>query len=245
MPSMQHAMCAELSKLTGCVCLAVGYRLCPGTADHHVTITHALEDCFSVYKYLILKHIVRSDDVAICGESAGAGLALLLLQKIRDYNNNSTTKGEGDTDYENELEDVFIGNPSCCWVTSPWTNLEMDSNSAINNRDIDAMLVNDPNKYFQRMSVGEIDVNLNVVNDKISLKDKAFSPLFGEWDGLCPIYFMVGATEILLDDTLDAAEKAHNEGVDVRVDIEPFMPHTFPLFLRTVPEAKKCCDKSF
>ena len=49
---------------------------------------------------------------------------------------------------------------------------------------------------------------------------------------------MVGATEMLIDDTLRAANKAYQCGTKVKVDIEPFMHHTWPLFLRTLPEAQ-------
>ena len=229
---MHYALCSELSKLTGCVCVSIDYRLCPGTATQRITITDSLNDCFEIYKYFVLSQRVDPSKICVMGESAGGGLSLLLLQKIRDL---QVTTAQ----CENmELDEASLKMPACCWVNSPWTNLAMDSESVILNNDSDAILVNDENKYFQRMAIGEIDINLNKVNGSVSLKDKEFSPLFGEWNGLCPIYFMCGATEMLLDDTLDAAKKAVDEGVDVRVDIEPFMHHTFPLFLRTLPEAK-------
>jgi len=36
------------------------------------------------------------------------------------------------------------------------------------------------------------------------------SPLFGDFSGLPPLYFFVGADEILLSDTLRAANKARS-----------------------------------
>merc|ERR1712212_730353 len=117
-----------------------------------------------------------------------------------------------------------------------------DSESVSRNEDADGILVNDPNRYFQRIAVGEIDIDLKKRYEsdegKPSLKSKMFSPLFGDWTGLCPIYFMVGATEMLLDDTLRAAKRAFECGTEIAVDIAPFMTHTWPLFLRTVPEAR-------
>jgi len=256
MPQMQYSLCSELSKLTGCVCVSIDYRICPGTPNNPITITDSLNDCFSIYKYMILNKHIPSSKICIIGESAGGGLSCLLLQKIRDYNKTSTVKSvkcvktqfsafwdmgfssDSDNDSDNNRDKVFIGNPACCWVNSPWTNLEMNSESTIKNSGIDAMLVNDPNKYFQRMAIGQIDINLNKINATLSLKDKRWSPLFGEWNDLCPIYFMCAASEMLVDDTLQAAKKAVDHGVEVQVDIEPFMHHTFPLFLRTLPEAK-------
>mmetsp|Transcript_44247 Transcript_44247/g.39488 ORF Transcript_44247/g.39488 Transcript_44247/m.39488 type:complete len:454 (-) Transcript_44247:772-2133(-) len=241
MPSMQYNLCSYLSKLTGCICLSVDYKLCP-----EGLITDCVNDVFDVYKYLIQEHMVKSKRIAIMGESAGGGLSLLLLQKIRDYNNNHENTND-DTDNK------YLGNPGCCWVNSPWTDLSMETESCLKNNIGDAMLVNDPNKYFQRMAVGEIDINAKKrrsIKSMIQkgnysqkstdemLKDPSHSPLYGEWNDLCPIYFMVGATEMLVDDTLKAAKKAYDCGVKIKVDIEPFMHHTWPLFLRTLPEAQ-------
>merc|ERR1719229_9160 len=224
MPSMQYALCSELSKLTGCVCASIEYRLCPGTEKEPVTIRDSLNDCFDVYKHFVQNQRINPSKICVMGESAGGGLSLLLLQKIRDYNAISdvncgfSSDSESDSD-GNALENVQLGNPGCCWVNSPWTNLEMESESCSKNEHFDAMLANDRAKIFQRMAIGEVDIRLNKLNNSVSLKDKAFSPLFGEWNDLCPIYFMCGATEMLLDDTLNAAKKASDEGVDVCVDI--------------------------
>jgi len=242
MPSMQYSLCAELSKLTGAVCVSVDYRLCP---DHGATITDALADCLEAYKYLVLEEQIPSSKICVIGESAGGGLALLLLQRIRDLDATSTRKepGTGDSDSDEAMEShVYLGQPACCWVSSAWTDLKMDSASVVRNDEADGMLANDPKRYFQRMAIGEIDIHLNKRyksdQDKPSLQSAHFSPLFGDWAELCPIYFMVGATEMLLDDTLRAAEKAHAAGTRVSVDIAPYMHHTWPLFLRTLPEAK-------
>ena len=54
------------------------------------------------------------------------------------------------------------------------------------------------------------------------------------------MYFSVGASEILLDDTLVAAEKAYKEGVDVEVEIKPFMCHVYPVFVNIFPKALYC-----
>mmetsp|Transcript_33404 Transcript_33404/g.29250 ORF Transcript_33404/g.29250 Transcript_33404/m.29250 type:complete len:85 (+) Transcript_33404:1-255(+) len=47
---------------------------------------------------------------------------------------------------------------------------------------------------------------------------------------------MVGATEAILDDTLDCAKKAYDDGCNVRVDIEPYMFHSWPVFCGHFPE---------
>jgi acetyl esterase/lipase len=62
------------------------------------------------------------------------------------------------------------------------------------------------------------------------------SPLFGAWHGLPPLYFLAGSTEILLDDSVRAYDRALQAGVDARIDVWPRMPHVFPLF-GMLPEA--------
>merc|ERR1712228_488520 len=152
MPSMQYSLCSELSKLTGCVCVSIDYRLCPGTETQPITITDSLNDCFDIYKYFVLNQRVDPSKICVMGESAGGGLSLLLLQKIRDYNATSTAKPnyseavdcgfssgsdsrlETDScaDCRAEIDESSFSSirlPACCWVNSPWTNLAMDSQS--------------------------------------------------------------------------------------------------------------------
>jgi len=49
----------------------------------------------------------------------------------------------------------------------------------------------------------------------------------------------VGASEMLLDDTLMFAEKAYNQGVEVQVMIEPYLCHVYPIFVTIFPEARE------
>ena len=161
------------------------------------------------------------------GESAGGGLSLLVIQYLNDNN---------------------IALPSSCWVNSPWTNLECNYSSWTRNSDYDAMLTFDPKKSFSKLNIGYMDIdgninknkeniNIDFESDKNEFRNKKYSPLYGNWKGLCPIYFMVGATEMLIEDTINSACKAYKNGVDVKVDIEPNMMHTWPLFLKIFPES--------
>ena len=61
--------------------------------------------------------------------------------------------------------------------------------------------------------------------------------LFGNWHGLPPLYFLAGSTEILLDDSVRAYDRALQAGVDAHIDVWTEMPHVFPLFAM-LPEAK-------
>jgi acetyl esterase/lipase len=65
------------------------------------------------------------------------------------------------------------------------------------------------------------------------------SPIYGSFNGFPPILIIVGGDEILLSDSLDLAEKAHKEGVNVEVQVWNRMFHVFPVFGKSVPEAAR------
>jgi acetyl esterase/lipase len=60
--------------------------------------------------------------------------------------------------------------------------------------------------------------------------DPELSPLYADYRGFPPLYFLVGESEVLLDDSLLAARQAEEAGVTVQVDVWPVLPHAFPLF---------------
>ena len=63
------------------------------------------------------------------------------------------------------------------------------------------------------------------------------SPLFGDWSGLPPLYFVAGSTEMLLDDSVRAHDRALQAGVPSRIDVEWSLPHVFPV-MGMLPEAR-------
>ena len=71
------------------------------------------------------------------------------------------------------------------------------------------------------------------------------SAINGKFDkNMCPLHLMVGASELLLDDSINVAEKAYNNGVNVRLDISPFLFHTWPIFANFYDEAVFAIVKS-
>jgi len=66
----------------------------------------------------------------------------------------------------------------------------------------------------------------------------SISPLFGNWSGLPPLYFVAGSTEMLLDDSIRAQDRAVQAGVEASIDVWPQMPHVFPLF-DWLPESRQ------
>ena len=130
--------------------------------------------------------------------------------------------------------------PNCVWLNSAWTQLDVGKcESHIRNKDIDGVVGLKGLTKYGDWAVGKIDGDLNVINDKgcEELRYK-YSAINGEFHDLCPMYFGVGATEMLLDDTLECAKKAYNAGnEDVVVEIEPYMLHVYAIRINLFEEA--------
>ena len=65
------------------------------------------------------------------------------------------------------------------------------------------------------------------------------SPLFGDWAGLAPLHFHVSDTEIILDDSRRAAERAREAGNRVTLTIWHDVPHSF-YYMNALREAWRC-----
>ena len=91
-------MVTEAGRAAGTRTLAVGYRLAP---EH--PFPAALEDALTVWRY-VRNQGVAAGRIAVGGDSAGGGLTVALINRLRDA-------GE-------EL-------PGCAWLVSPWTDLTM------------------------------------------------------------------------------------------------------------------------
>lgn len=72
--------------------------------------------------------------------------------------------------------------------------------------------------------------------------DPTVSPLFGDFQGLPPLLFQVGSTEMLLDDSTRAAARAHAAGVQVELEIWHRLPHVFQA-LPMLPEARQAAKR--
>lgn len=69
------------------------------------------------------------------------------------------------------------------------------------------------------------------------------SPLFGDFTGFPPMLILVGAQEILLQDSINVAKKAKDAGVDVTLDIRDELYHVYPLFVGILDDAKIAMGK--
>src|SRR5208337_279807 len=95
-------MVTEAGRYAGARTLAVGYRLAP---EH--PFPAAFDDALTAWRCL-RKRGIGAAHVAIGGDSAGGGLAVALLNRLRDA--------------KEKL-------PGCAWLVSPWTDLTMSGST--------------------------------------------------------------------------------------------------------------------
>lgn len=144
--------------------------------------------------------------IAIIGESAGGNLTLAVLQRIR---RNGWPR------------------PACAVPISAATDLGRSHGlpSRITRKKSDPIL---PAQALHRVD--------EFYSGNHDASDPELSPLFADYRGFPPMYFLASDNEILRDDSVFAAQRAKEAGVDVKLDIWPTLPHAFPLFGQMFPE---------
>jgi monoterpene epsilon-lactone hydrolase len=93
--------------------LAVGYRLAP---EH--PFPAAFDDALTAWRFL-RRHGTAAANVAIGGDSAGGGLTVALINRLRDA--------------QEEL-------PGCAWLVSPWTDLTMSGSTLVTKDAVDPLI---------------------------------------------------------------------------------------------------------
>jgi len=165
----------------------------------------AIEDAANAYRALVAGG-ADPRAMAVMGESAGGGLVLGVLLKLRD---------EGSP------------MPAAAVTISPWTDLAMSGNSYRQNADADPMISNADAARMASYYLGETDPRTPYA-----------SPIYGDPTGLPPTLIQVGSDEILLDDSVQMAERMRAAGCEVELEVWPRMPHAWHVWARVVPEAR-------
>jgi monoterpene epsilon-lactone hydrolase len=127
--------------------------------------------------------------------------------------------------------DEHLPLPGCAVLLSPSTDLTLSGPSARYNAIADPMFSD---------AAGDLLPELYCPGQDRS--EPLLSPLFGNWAGLPPLYFIAGSTEILLDDSVRAHDRALQAGTPAVIDVWRDVPHVFPVF-GFLPEAREAVTK--
>jgi acetyl esterase/lipase len=156
--------------------------------------------------------IPQSIPMVIGGDSAGGGLALAAMLKLRD---------EG------------APLPAAAALFSPLTDLVGIGESRRTNDRRCAM--------FYGSGLGRA-TEFYLADTGGDPRDPLVSPLYADLRGLPPLLIQVGADETLRDDSTELATRARAAGVRVELTLWPVVPHVWQLFHPLVPEGRQSLD---
>ena len=122
--------------------------------------------------------------------------------------------------------DALLPLPDCAVLLSPATDLTMSGPSNRYNAKADPMF-----------SPVAIDLLPDVYCPGQDRRNPRLSPLFGDWSGLPPLLFHAGSTEMLLDDSVRAHDRAVQAGVEAEIEVWAGLPHVFHVF-SLMPESR-------
>jgi acetyl esterase/lipase len=122
--------------------------------------------------------------------------------------------------------DALLPLPDCAALLSPSTDLTISGPSSRYNAEADPMF-----------SPAASDLLPDTYCPGQDRGNPLLSPLFGNWNGLPPLLFHAGSTEMLLDDSVRAQDRARQAGVDAGIEVWVELPHVFHVFT-WIPESR-------
>lgn len=197
---------SQLAGRLGIDFFAADYRLAP---EH--PFPAAVEDALAVYKGLAA---LGKQRLALCGDSAGGGLALATLAAAQVA-----------------AADVPLPLPRAAALLSPWTDLKMASPSLEEQAALDFLLT--PRALAQGAA--------HYLHGR-DARDPQASPIYGEFQHLPPLQIHVGTDELLLDDARRYAAQAQAAGIAADLHVWEGMPHVFPANVGALAAASLALD---
>src|SRR5205085_5536233 len=131
-------MVTEAGRAAGVRTLAIGYRLAP---EH--PFPAAFDDALTAWRYL-RKHGIAAAQIAVGGDSAGGGLTVALINRLRD------------------TKEAL---PGCAWLVSPWTDLTMSGDTLVTKDAVDPLI---HKGYLDELAVAYLPAGFDRRDPRIS-----------------------------------------------------------------------------
>lgn len=129
------------------------------------------------------------------------------------------------------IKDKGIALPAAAAVLSPWTDLMLTGKSYKANVN-KCLSPKGSAENASQFYAGETDK-----------RNPFISPMYGNLIGLPPLHISAGGNEILLDDSIQFAQKARSVGVEVTLRVENGMCHCYPAFGNFFRESRLALDE--
>ena len=122
--------------------------------------------------------------------------------------------------------------PACAVLLSPAVDCTLESRSIVDNQGLDPML-----------SLADLLVlRHRYLPSAAQYMNPDASPLFADFAGLPPLFLQAGSSELLRDEAVRTAQRAHAAGVDVELELWTETPHDFQM-IAFLPEAALAMDR--
>ena len=122
--------------------------------------------------------------------------------------------------------DALLPLPDCAALLSPSTDITLTGPSWQYNSKVDPMF-----------SLGAGPLLADIYCPGQDHGNPQLSPLLGNWNGLPPLLFHAGSTEMLLDDSVRAQDRATQAGVAAEIEVYYGLPHVWHM-MALLPEAR-------